>query len=263
MLHQEQGFRLKSRQCVGHRDFQIFGGAILLWLSTWGLLFPCLIPSLVPWFFNTRCIPLTSAPLLPAVLSPLVPGTSWGTVFCAAKRAKNCINIGRDPIHSSLDPNSWWLWGVNFLHKRHNCLCPHVSPSCHLLLAHVTFSGQPYLPAQQTCLCHMQHLPLGVSLSNRMKVGESPTLWCLGTLWCWTFHKPLSRAMGDGLFLCERCICCYRYLLKPEIHPKLYSTVGSQYNWTGKGLISSWPNKDHAFRNNEEKVEFFMDGPSQ
>lgn len=30
MLHQEQGFRLKSRQCVGHRDFQIFGGVILL-----------------------------------------------------------------------------------------------------------------------------------------------------------------------------------------------------------------------------------------
>lgn len=37
MLHQEQGFRLKSRWCMGPRDFQSFGGVILLSLSTQGL----------------------------------------------------------------------------------------------------------------------------------------------------------------------------------------------------------------------------------
>lgn len=90
-----------------------------------------------PVFLTPHCIPLTSAPSI-APPSPHLWCLGLPEVPCSVlQKELKIVNVGRDAIHSSLNPSSWWLGGDLTSHISDTTVFGHVSAppvtSCHLM----------------------------------------------------------------------------------------------------------------------------------
>lgn len=168
------------------------------------------------------------------------------------------VNVGRDPIHSSLDPNSWCLGGDLSSCISNITVFGHVSPSpatsCHLM------PPPPDSLACSTADLLVPHAAPPLLCSFKQRKENRGNSQAYGS---WALHdavhfiKPLAGLWGSLFLVHGACAVCYGYLFKPQMHPKVYFTVGIQYNWSRKGLISIWPHNNCPFRNNEERADFF------